>query len=916
MSLNRVSLVDYHSPSSSASSQRVLHCTICNIYPRSLQAYVEHLDIRHRDEEVEVACPVDGCEETFLSVARFKIHIRKIHSTSTSNKSATATSGLLSSSNVTTIRTNNEIDEASTDEEEDSHRRNSYLKRPKLEGKKRFGTVSRMTKMEPNDSMEYSMKSEDEFVDIQFEDPEWIPVPERRGTLYTPNMSLMGEDEESGSAITPVSRSGGRVRCYAPIPHPPQLPELSERVQTCLENGQAAQVLQEFINETAEFFMKTYPQLKTGREYRKIGLALIKKYPCLAEKGNHLKPEALLCRKLSIKMRNMRQKIRAKSGRIEKNDNRIHQNNDAYYDAITAKLRQIQGQVQFSTLYKQYLSKTHTRRREWLSNNADLNLYGILQELPFMAGKEFLTGEYGLLRGRHISSFSKTIGLVLDILTKHFAIRKRENMDLTYRLCLTQLCRTLNCSFIIQNKQADGPKGTDKETDDSSHLRLTVMDFVNGTSSYFLFYGRKPLCELATGQGMLKQALLLFLVTFEVYMVDVPEDYYEAVSLLRLVVFGNIYENEVPESAEGQRLDQVQARNSRDLEFIRYIVNTIIEQAKHNIVLSELPDVIRTLHCEAEALIRKNRMITLEEAITQIQQIGAKKYSYLKRVKPLTTRDFVKEVIREIFNRIGTKITLDMIENICEFTTCSAKQLLQTIPAIDVDEAASLIIEDILRNQRGTSEEQSVHAIRGISEREASNPQHSSQNSNRYQQNKLDSRIATSGKQSFQSDQDTFVREQQHPSTRKSKLSRTTLSLNTNSKVPKIASNTCIEKSKTNTFQAITFDTQTYSIDSQDKKSRRASVSSTANMNDNATANKLADLTELSGRVFPKRRPFIIEAMRKLDDEKKQSHTQTHLPSTPQYIKHCDENADNSDNDELINEFDMESCSLETALEH
>ena len=37
--------------------------------------------------------------------------------------------------------------------------------------------------------------------------------------------------------------------------------------------------------------MKTYPQLKTGREYRKIGLALIKKYPCLAEKGNHTKPE-------------------------------------------------------------------------------------------------------------------------------------------------------------------------------------------------------------------------------------------------------------------------------------------------------------------------------------------------------------------------------------------------------------------------------------------------------------------------------------------------------------------------------------------------------------------------------------------------------------------------------------------------
>ncbi|CAF4672546.1 unnamed protein product, partial [Rotaria sp. Silwood2] len=100
----------------------------------------------------------------------------------------------------------------------------------------------------------------------------------------------------------------------------------------------------------------------------------------------------------------------------------------------------------------------------------------------------------------------------------------------------------------------DSVKGNDKESDDSSHLRLTVMDFVNGTSSYFLFYGRKPLCELATGQGMLKQALLLFLVTFEVYMVDIPEEYYEAVSLLRLVVFGNVYENEVPESTEAQRL--------------------------------------------------------------------------------------------------------------------------------------------------------------------------------------------------------------------------------------------------------------------------------------------------------------------------------------------------------------------------
>ena len=166
MSLNRVNLVDYNSPSSS-STQRVLHCTICNIYPRSLQAYVEHLDIRHRDEEVEVACPVDGCEETFPSVARFKIHIRKIHSTPTTNKSPSSSSGaLLSTSNASAIRTNNEIDEASSDEDDPTHRPTSYLKRPKLDGKKRFGTVSRMAKLEAADSAEYSMKSEDEFPDV------------------------------------------------------------------------------------------------------------------------------------------------------------------------------------------------------------------------------------------------------------------------------------------------------------------------------------------------------------------------------------------------------------------------------------------------------------------------------------------------------------------------------------------------------------------------------------------------------------------------------------------------------------------------------------------------------------------------------------------------------------------------------
>ncbi|CAF3857953.1 unnamed protein product [Rotaria sp. Silwood2] len=145
--------------------------------------------------------------------------------------------------------------------------------------------------------------------------------------------------------------------------------------------------------------------------------------------------------------------------------------------------------------------------------------------------------------------------------------------------------------------------------------------------------------------------------------------------------------------------DDLQKKNTRDIEFIRYIVNYIIEQAKHNIVISELPDVIRTLHNEAKDVIQKNQTITLEEAIAQVQTVGSMKYPYLKKLKPIRTEDFVNEVIREVFDRLGTIITLDMIENICRFTTCSTKQLLHTMPAIDVHEAATLIMEDISRNQ-------------------------------------------------------------------------------------------------------------------------------------------------------------------------------------------------------------------------
>jgi hypothetical protein len=40
--------------------------------------------------------------------------------------------------------------------------------------------------------------------------------------------------------------------------------------------------MNELIREAADFYMNVYPQLTHGVEYKKIGIALICEYPCLA----------------------------------------------------------------------------------------------------------------------------------------------------------------------------------------------------------------------------------------------------------------------------------------------------------------------------------------------------------------------------------------------------------------------------------------------------------------------------------------------------------------------------------------------------------------------------------------------------------------------------------------------------------
>lgn len=88
------------------------------------------------------------------------------------------------------------------------------------------------------------------------------------------------------------------------IPDQPLLPTFSDKVQHELlmglsnevsrsnesllndcfsfHQGNPESVMNELIREAADFYMNVYPQLTHGVEYKKIGIALINEYPCLA----------------------------------------------------------------------------------------------------------------------------------------------------------------------------------------------------------------------------------------------------------------------------------------------------------------------------------------------------------------------------------------------------------------------------------------------------------------------------------------------------------------------------------------------------------------------------------------------------------------------------------------------------------
>lgn len=66
-------------------------------------------------------------------------------------------------------------------------------------------------------------------------------------------------------------------------------------------SGNPEPVMNELIREAADFYMNVYPQLTHGVEYKKIGIALITEYPCLACEDT-INPHVSKKKKISVEL--------------------------------------------------------------------------------------------------------------------------------------------------------------------------------------------------------------------------------------------------------------------------------------------------------------------------------------------------------------------------------------------------------------------------------------------------------------------------------------------------------------------------------------------------------------------------------------------------------------------------------------
>ncbi|CAF0813161.1 unnamed protein product [Rotaria sordida] len=136
-----------------------------------------------------------------------------------------------------------------------------------------------------------------------------------RQTIVDDNYDDMSHYTSSGrQSITSINNNEeiGLSR----IPDQPLLPTFSDKIQHELVMGNPEPIMNELIREAADFYMNVYPQLTHGVEYKKIGIALINEYPCLACEDT-INPHGLITSRLSARIRNVRRKMRTREQKCQ-----------------------------------------------------------------------------------------------------------------------------------------------------------------------------------------------------------------------------------------------------------------------------------------------------------------------------------------------------------------------------------------------------------------------------------------------------------------------------------------------------------------------------------------------------------------------------------------------------------------------
>jgi hypothetical protein len=145
----------------------------------------------------------------------------------------------------------------------------------------------------------------------------YVPTNTKNPVIQQRSHRTINDDTyDELTPYTPIAINNNEEIGLSRIPDQPLLPTFSDKIQHELLMGNSESIMNELIREAADFYMNVYPQLTHGVEYKKIGIALINEYPCLACEDT-INPHGLITSRLSARIRNVRRKMRTREQKCQ-----------------------------------------------------------------------------------------------------------------------------------------------------------------------------------------------------------------------------------------------------------------------------------------------------------------------------------------------------------------------------------------------------------------------------------------------------------------------------------------------------------------------------------------------------------------------------------------------------------------------